>query len=63
MKFIHAHQMAKNTWRNGTSPGQAMTFSDGVRELRRDGRDRDHEGEIEEELVLARRAMRLVDGP
>ncbi|GAA2904360.1 hypothetical protein GCM10010517_70420 [Streptosporangium fragile] len=43
-------------------PGQGVTVGDGVGELGGDGRDRDHEGEVEQKFERARDAVRLVGG-
>jgi hypothetical protein len=42
-------------------PGHGVAVGDVVGQLRGDGRDRDHEGQIEQQFQLARGAVRFVD--
>ena len=60
VKFTHAHQIAKNTCRNGTTELERVAGPDRAREVVRQGRDGDHEGEVEQQLELARGAVWLV---
>ncbi len=59
MKFIQAHQMAKNTMRNGPIVSRCPSTMR-VRELQHEGRDGDDEHQVEEQLERRGRAMVLV---
>ena len=61
VKFIQAHQIAKNTWRNANTPRPGVPAGDAVRELGGQRGNRDHEGEVEQQLEFAGGAMRFVD--
>ena len=61
VKFIHAHQIAKNTWRNGSTAASGMPAGDAVFELASERADRDDESEIEEQLELAGGPVWFVD--
>ena len=59
MKFIHAHQIAKNTMRYDRTPCPTWSVADQVVQVLRRLRDGDHEDEVEQQLERRRHAMGL----
>ena len=59
VKFIHAHQMAKNTISVAEEPRGHMRLGDRVVQFRSHGRHRHDEAEVEEQLERGRGPVRL----
>ena len=63
MKFIQAHQMAKNDEREADERVAGVALDEAVVQARRGLRDGHHEGQVEEQLERRRRPVLLGGGP